>query len=804
MKAYWPLLTFSLCLVICGHDAFAAEKSAEIKSPPFFSGTIRANFPGQNTTMKGIVVTLSQNPNAYVCFDTDLLRVSLGWTGDYLKFGNYMKEINHPQPPEVAGTPAFGTTPGPGWAKAGSFADTRPRHQGPLPADWSSYRGLYLYQDKVVFSYRVGDCEILEMPGVESHDGTFAFTRTLNVGESKEPLIVRACNRPRSPSTNSLSLVHNESQFHFIVAGPTDGARIAVGILGGAEDLSFHGSRTKATPLGSEEILVKIPAARKPTRLKLVIEQIQSEEALVRFRNHLRRSQQPTDLALLCQGGLARWPEPVVTKGTLGTNGPYAVDTLSEPVPNPWDTKTFFGGFDFFPDGRAAICTFHGDVWIVSGIDANLGNLTWKRFATGLFQPLGLKIVDGKIYVTGRDQITRLHDLNHDGEADFYENFNNESVVTANYHEFSLDLQTDSHGNFYYAKASPWSPNVDSPHQGTILKVSKDGSKLEVFATGLRAPNGMGIGPGDEITVSDNEGHWMPAAKLNLVRKGGFYGMMPAAQHELTLKRGGTNFVVNPSDPAARAALKFAAFDAAAPMPEAYDEPICWLPKNIDNSSGGQVWVTSDQWGPFKNHMLFTSFGKCALFHVMTQEVDGQTQAAMVRFPFKFKSGVMRVRFNPRDGQLYLCGLRGWQTDATRDGGFYRVRFTGAPVQMPLDMQVMRKGVRITFTSPLDTASASDAANWAIEQWNYVWSGTYGSPEMSPSDPPKKGHDRMEVKSVQLSADQRTVFLEIPEIKPVDQMKIKFNIKAADGSSVAHEIYNTIHRLGAEKQLSAK
>jgi hypothetical protein len=39
-----------------------------------------------------------------------------------------------------------------------------------------------------------------------------------------------------------------------------------------------------------------------------------------------------------------------------------------------------------------------------------------------------------------------------------YENFNNDCVVTDNYHEFALDLLTDSKGNFYYAKGSPWEP----------------------------------------------------------------------------------------------------------------------------------------------------------------------------------------------------------------------------------------------------------------------------------------------------------------------------------------------------------
>src|SRR4029077_1021577 len=126
------------------------------------------------------------------------------------------------------------------------------------------------------------------------------------------------------------------------------------------------------------------------------------------------------------------------TVGKLGAgDGAYVVYEITLPEPNPFKTWWRPGGHDFFANGDAALVNLSGDVWIVSGLDASLAKVKWKRFATGLFQPLGCKIVDGKVYVTGRDQITRLHDLNGDGEADFYENFNNDCVVTDNYHEFA-------------------------------------------------------------------------------------------------------------------------------------------------------------------------------------------------------------------------------------------------------------------------------------------------------------------------------------------------------------------------------
>ena len=115
----------------------------------------------------------------------------------------------------------------------------------------------------------------------------------------------------------------------------------------------------------------------------------------------------------------------------------------------------------------------------------------WRRIACGLFETLGLKVVDGVIHVRGRDQITRLHDYNKDGEIDYYEAFNRDILITRNFHEFAFDLQTDRAGNFYFCKASPVRSGGRGfetilPHHGIVAKVSRDGKRFEVIATGLR------------------------------------------------------------------------------------------------------------------------------------------------------------------------------------------------------------------------------------------------------------------------------------------------------------------------------
>ena len=462
----------------------------------------------------------------------------------------------------------------------------------------------------------------------------------------------------------------------------------------------------------------------------------------------------------LCRGGPALWPEVIATRGRAGFGGPYVVDTLAAPEENPWRSWLRFVAMDFFSDGRAAISTWNGDVWIVSGIDDKLQKLSWKRYAAGLFEPLGLRIVNGELFVHCRDQITRLHDLNGDGEADHYESFYNENPIGPSYHAFSFELQTDRAGNFYYISCGQ-RVDPELPLSGGMVRVAKDGSRGEMIAHGLRAANGMSIGPNDEITCADNQGNWVPTSRIDLIKPGRFYGYVPHAH-------------------------------TAAP-PTVYEPPLCWIPYQLDNSSGGQIWVTSDKWGPFQGQLLHTSYGKASLFLVMMERNGDRDQGGTVQFPLRFESGIMRGRFHPIDGQLYLCGLKGWQTSGARDGAFHRVRYTGGKVYMPRALDVTTNGIHIDFTCALQRESAEDVQNYALEQWNYLWSDKYGSPEFSVKEPTRQGRDPVELKSARLESDGRSVFLEIPAIHPVMQMKIQFRLKAADGASVAHTIHNTIN-----------
>jgi glucose/arabinose dehydrogenase/type 1 glutamine amidotransferase len=683
----------------------------------FFTASYIPNFPAKNNaTAKGIAIRLGKNKEAAVCFDTELLRVTIAWTGEFIKLPAGREGLSGP--PTIAGTPVFGTLPLPGWSTTSDFTDPRPDKLGPLPTDIARYKGLYVNGDRIILSYTVARIPILESFDFDSG----IFERNLHIAAHNLPLYLRLCDLP----------------------GTTRFAAIG-------------GSATTATN-PANQVILSIPPSDKPQDLKVLISSNPSD-----FDQAVKTEKPPQDLTVLTHGGPARYPQTVETQGQLGPNTQaYTVDTLTAPETNPWKSFLRFGGHDFFSNGDCAVCSVSGDVWVVSGIDDKLEHLKWRRFATGLHQPLGLRILKDQVYVLGRDQITRLIDLNNDGEADFYECFNNGCKTTANNgHAYVTNLETDQEGNFYYTKCGD-----NTEHGGTILKVSADGSKIEIFATGLRNPNGMGVSPTGEITEADNEGEWVPASRIDLVHPGQFLGYTPMSKQKTPPKHPGY--------------------------------PICWMPQNCDNSSGGQTWVNSDRWGPFSGEMIHTSYGAAAIYHVMTETINGQMQGGVYRFPLNFASGIMRARFNPKDGQLYVSGLRGWQTTGQRSGALQRVRFTGQNVYQPAALHAHANGMLLSFTSALDAKTAADPENWSVLQWNYRWSAAYGSKHWSVEEPKKQGYDDVAVKSATLLKDGKTVFLEMDDLQPVMQMMIGYKIKAADGANVKGEVFNTIHNLGSQ------
>jgi hypothetical protein len=552
-----------------------------------------------------------------------------------------------------------------------------------------------------------------------------------------------------------------------VVAGPVPRANTATGSM-----LAGISGQANVEWLGVDgNLRLRIPAGDTALRFTLWQAEVDDDNHAKTLFSGLVIDDPDRDLTTLTRGGPPRWPEAVKADVSIGKDsGPFAVDVLTHPVSNPWSCRMRLTGFDFYPDGdRAIVSAWDGSVWLVSGLadlpataaeqTSTPAQLTWRRIASGLFQPLGVKIVDNQVYVTCRDQICILHDLNGDGEIDYYENFNNDHQVTDHFHEFAMGLQTDKAGNFYYAKSARHALKALVPHHGTLLKVSPDGVRTEIVANGFRAANGVCINPDGTFIVTDQEGHWNPKNRINWVKPGGFYGNM------------------------------FGFHDVTDSSDSAMLQPLCWITNAFDRSPAELLWVDSPKWGALNGSLLNLSYGYGQIYVVPHEEIDGQMQGGMCALPLpRFPTGIMRGRFHPGDGQLYGCGMFAWAGNQQQPGGFYRIRKTNRPANLPIGLRAKQNGMQISFSDPLGSQSAMDVKNYTVKTWSLKRTAGYGS----------KHYDEKQLKVVaaHISNDGNSVLLEIPNIQPTWCMEIKFSLRDTAGNPVRGTIHNTIHQLG--------
>jgi len=448
-----------------------------------------------------------------------------------------------------------------------------------------------------------------------------------------------------------------------------------------------------------------------------------------------------------------QWPQQFSTRIKLGKQAPYAIDTVELPWDNPWKALFYCGDHDFLADGSALVATMQGDVWHVDGFAVPpTGTVlpqqaTWRRFASGLHHALGLKITEAGVFVLGRDQITRLHDTNRDGEADYYECFSRAFETSPAGHDYICGLQCDSQGNFYTA----------SGNQG-LLCISADGQRAEILATGFRNPDGVGLYPDGTLTVPCSEGEWTPASMICAIQPGSAQQVVEAGPNA-NLDR-----------------VRFYGYRGKqyAKRPVTRPElPLVYLPRGVDNSAGGQVYVDSSRFGPLSGHMIHLSFGTGTHCLLLRDEVAGQFQGAVVPLPGQFESSVHRGRFSGWDGQLYVSGMAGWGSYTTERGCFQRVRYTGAPVQMPVGFHCYENGIAIRFAEQLDRRFCEQAGEHFAQAWNYRYSSAYGSAEYSVAHRGVRGHDNLRIQSAHVLADHRTLFLELPELQLCNQLHLQ-------------------------------
>ncbi len=703
------------------------------------------------TLAKGLTIQVGSNHEGAVAYDLGDCSWQAAWLGQFLSFD--------PGRFGLIGAPKPG----------GSLLPIAPA-KPTWPGAKVEYVGLHRAESRVILESRVDGIHVFESPGLKTSDLGSVFFRQFRLEAHSRPIQLRVAgplmgkaNPDGFPSNQSL--ITGERRVDWAIANTPDEARfVCVTQFASADDRAHQRDLNRWPHLVSDESgwSIDLPDHRDAESITVQVWSGPSTSwagALAACQNFVPPDDSfPSEPHPEIAPASAHWPE-LTTQGQLGaTNDLLAVDTLTLPYDNPFQALLFASGVDFGRPGEAFICTMHGDVWRVTGVDATLKDLKWRRYATGLFQPLGLRVRDGKVLVLGRDRITRLYDLNDDGEADYYENFTDSIETSTGGHDYVTCLEADAAGNLYYTDPKG------------VHRVSPDGRTNTLLATGWRNPNGLGVRTDGLLTVAPQQGEWTPSSQISEVRNGGYYGY-PGPKVTET-------------------------------RPLGYDLPLCWIPHSVDNSSGSQVWLPDGVWGPLGGHLLHLKWGRCGLMAVLRDTVGDVAQGAAFNLPAQFLSGPNRATFNPNDGALYVAGSTGWQTSAVRDGSLQRVRWLGHKTLIPSVWHARTNGLELTFNQPLQRDTAQDPGSYGLRQWNYRYAASYGSKDWSVAKPDQEGHDDVAIKSARLSADGRTVFLETDLLAPVMQMELKWNLDGTNGTSSHQQMWLTLNRLDTASSLA--
>ena len=454
-------------------------------------------------------------------------------------------------------------------------------------------------------------------------------------------------------------------------------------------------------------------------------------------------------------------------------------------LPIPHNIELEVGGMTTIPDGRLAVSTRRGEIWMVE--NPYSATPFYKLFASGMHEVLGLTYHKGSLYAVQRGELTKLSDQNGDGSADYYQNIANWELA-GNYHEYSYGPVFDKEDNMYLTFNVAWVGFGEaklSKWRGWMVKVSPDGT-LSPVASGLRSPAGVMMNSSGDIFYTENQGDWVGSGRITHLEKGDFAGH---ASSLIWSNEPGSPMTTQISDIP----------DNGEPMYKAAEKvknlklPAVWYPHTLMGiSTADMIEDKNGFMGPFFKGQYFVSDqGHSKVMRMMLEKINGQYQG--ICFPFRegWQSGLLRLSWG-NDGSMF-GGMtsRGWGSTGTDLFGLQRMLWSGeTPFEMA-EVHAMSDGFEITFTKPVDVATATQAANYDINSFNYQYHHFYGSPVIE-----NKAHT---IKAILISDDAKKVRLVLDEARRfyIHEIKPK-GVKSTNGDLLLHDVgYYTLNNIPA-------
>lgn len=495
----------------------------------------------------------------------------------------------------------------------------------------------------------------------------------------------------------------------------------------------------------------------------------------------------------------------------------YPIATMAVPD----DILLEVGGLTTLPDGRVAMSTRRGDVWIVEN-PYGVGGKTPKYtlFASGLHEALGLAYKEDALYVAQRGELTKLVDSDGDGKADVYETVY-AWQLSGHYHEYSFGPKIAPDGSFFvtgnvaFGDEEWWRGESRVPMRGWTMHILPDGT-MEPWATGMRSPCGLGLIDG-ELFYSDNQGDWIGSGGIWHVSKGSFVGhpaglkwadKVPNSPIKLTSeqfyakvdirqKRNANGFYIKPENVENETPQYF--YELKKVFPEVR-VPAVWLPHGILGISNSEIMVdnTGGKFGPFEGQIFVGDQGQSKISRIFLEKVNGEYQGASFDFRNNFQSGVLRMTWG-HDGSLFVGETnRGWGSAGDKNEGFQRLMWNG---KLPFEMKAVRAmpdGFEIEFTKPVDRASAENLASYKTRSFLYKYHPVYGSPPTNAQD--------MTVKGVKVSSDGLKVRVVVGDLRQyyIHELKLEGVVDAEKKGSLVHQTaYYTLNNIPTGEKIAA-
>ena len=410
----------------------------------------------------------------------------------------------------------------------------------------------------------------------------------------------------------------------------------------------------------------------------------------------------------------------------------YRIITL----PIPEEIKLEVGGLAPLPDGRLAVCTRRGEVWMIGNPYMQGSRVpTFKRFASGLHEPLGLMWhPKGYFLCTQRGEVTKLVDNDGDDVADAYTSFY-KWPLSGNYHEYSYGPVLLPDGDMVITLNLGWIGRGASlaKWRGWMLKLTEKG-EMTPWATGLRSPAGFGVLRDGSIFYTENQGDWVGSGRMTHLEKGDFAGnpeglrWTSEAGSPLSLKAEDVPSTGKPMLEVAKTVKNLKV-------------PAVWFPHTLMGISTADFKedTTKGAFGPFAGQLFVGDQGHSKIMRVDLEKVNGEWQGACFPFREGFQSGILRTVWG-QDGSL-IVGMtsRGWAATGKDPYGIQRLVWTG---KTPFEMKTIRSkpdGFDITFTLPVDRKTAENPASYSLNSFTYKYHKTYGSPIENAKTVPIRG-----------------------------------------------------------------